>query len=63
MMRINTQSSFRTESLAVFPVPPNGPQEQALLGVKVSPFFVRGPLNFSKLNREAVASLDLALKG
>ena len=34
----------RTESLAVFPIAPNGQQEQALRSVKVLPFFTQAPL-------------------
>ena len=33
-----------TESLAVFPIAPNGQQEQALRSVKVLPFFTQAPL-------------------
>jgi hypothetical protein len=33
-----------TESLAVFPIAPNGLQEQALRSVRISPFFTQGAI-------------------
>lgn len=46
---ISCQKVFRgmfasTESLTVFPISPNGTQEQALKAVKVVPFFTQGAI-------------------